>query len=161
LVFVFGSTVTTRYSSAYCDFVFDAGTAFAIGAASLKTFESDDDAKCISKETTITKKENMKPTFETIDQSNERDSFALRAGRRLPLTDCNYHSVALGGYKSNCACTGAPSFLNISRDYFKREAGPSFVAEASVFAMIVLIAAWPVMQAVSALSHFIRATGGV
>ena len=127
----------------------------------LKTFESDDDAKCISKETTITKKENMKPTFETTDQNKERDSFALRAGCRLPLTDCNYHSVVLGGYKSNCARTGAPSFLNISRDYFKKEAGPGFVAEASVFAMIVLIAALPVIQAIYALAHFIRATGGV
>jgi hypothetical protein len=155
----FGSTVIILYTSAICDFVFDTGTAFAIGAVSLKTFESDDDAKCISKEITITKKENMKPTFETTDQSKERDSFALGAGRRLPLTDCNYHSVALGGYKSNCARTSAPSFLNISRDYFKSEAGPSFVAEASVFAMIVLIAAWPVMQTVSALSHFIRAIG--
>lgn len=103
----------------------------------------------------------MKPTFETTDQNKERDSFALRAGRRLPLTDCNYHSVVLGGYKSNCARTGAPSFLNISRDYFKKEAGPGFVAEASVFAMIVLIAALPVIQAIYALAHFIRATGGV
>jgi len=127
----------------------------------LKTFESDDDAKCISKETTITKKENMKPTIETTDQSQKRDSSAIRAGRRLPITDCNYHSVALGGYKSNCARTGAPSFLNISRDYFKSEAGPSFVAEALVFAMIVLIAALPVIQTVYALAHFIRATGGV
>jgi hypothetical protein len=127
----------------------------------LKTFESNDDANCISKETTITKKENMKPTIETIDQSKKRDSLALRADRRFPLTDYNYHSVALGGYKSNCARTGAPSFLSISRDYFKSEAGPDFVVEASVFIMIVLIAAWPVMQAISALSHFIRAIGGV
>ena len=103
----------------------------------------------------------MKPTFETIDQSKKRDTSAIHAGRRFPLTDCNYHSVALSGYKSNCARTAAPSFLNISRDYFKNEAGPGFVAEASVFAMIVVIAAWPVMQAVSALSHFIRAIGGV
>jgi hypothetical protein len=103
----------------------------------------------------------MKPTIETIDQSKKRDSLALNADRRFPVTDCNYHSVALGGYKSNCARTGAPSFLNISRGYFKNEAGPGFVAEASVFVMIVLIAAWPVMQAVSALSHFIRAIGGV
>jgi hypothetical protein len=156
---IFGSIVTTYYISTSCDLVFGAGTAFAIGAAFLKTFESDDEANCISKETTITKKENMKPTIETIDQSKKRDSSAIRTGRRFPLTDCNYHSVALGGYKSNCARTGAPSFLNISRDYFKSEAGPSFVAEAFVFAMIVLIAAWPVMQTVSALSHFIRAIG--
>lgn len=101
----------------------------------------------------------MKPTIETIDQSKKRDSSAIHADRRFPLTDYNYHSIALGGYKSNCARTNAPSFLNISRGYFKNEAGPGFVAEASVFVMIVLIAAWPVMQAVSALAHFIRAIG--
>lgn len=103
----------------------------------------------------------MKPTFETIDQSTNHDSFALRADRRFPLTDCHYHSVALGGHNHNCAQAGVPSFRNISREYFKNEARNSFVGEAMFFAMIVLTAALPMLNGAYALAHFIRAIGAV
>jgi hypothetical protein len=101
----------------------------------------------------------MKPTFETIDQSKTRDSFAPQVDRSFPLTDCSYHSVALDGF--NSARSTKPAFRNISADYFKNEARHSFVAEASFFAAIVLTAAVPLMNGAYALAHFIRAIGAV
>ncbi|MEY2525238.1 MAG: hypothetical protein QOE73_9 [Verrucomicrobiota bacterium] len=101
----------------------------------------------------------MKPTLEPIDQRKNCDAFAFRADHRLPITDCHYHSVALGGY--NGARSPKTSFRNISNDYFKNEAPHSFVAEASFFAAIVLTAAVPLMNGVSALAHFVRAIGAV
>jgi hypothetical protein len=101
----------------------------------------------------------MKPTCETIDQRKNRDAFAFRADQRFPTTDCNYHSVALGGYNSPRSAT--TSFRNISNDYFKNEARHSFVAEASFFVAIVLTAAVPLMNGVYALAHFVRAIGAV
>jgi uncharacterized protein (DUF849 family) len=101
----------------------------------------------------------MKPTFETSDQRKSRDSFALRFVRRGPLTDCNYHSVALGGHNGARATT--PSFRNISNEYFKSEARHSFVAEASFFVAIVLTAALPLVNSAHAVADFVRAIGGV
>ena len=101
----------------------------------------------------------MKPTCELIDQGENCDAFAFRAERRFPITDCHYHSVALGGY--NSAHSAKTSFRNISNDYFKNEARHSFVAEASFFVAIVLTAAVPLMNGVSALAHFVRAIGAV
>lgn len=101
----------------------------------------------------------MKPTFETIDQGKKRDLFALRADHRLPLTDCNYHSVALGGF--NRACSTKNSFRHISSDYFKNEARHDFVAEASFFVAIVLTAAVPLVNGAYAVTQFVRAIGAI
>jgi hypothetical protein len=101
----------------------------------------------------------MKPTSEPIEQRKTRDAFAFCADRRFPDTDCNYHSVTLGGY--NSARSANTSFRNISNDYFKSEARHSFVAEASFFIAIVLTAAVPLMNGVHALAHFVRVIGAV
>ena len=95
----------------------------------------------------------MKPTVETIDQSKKRDSFAPRSDRRFPVTDCNYHTVALGGYNGARSVT---SFRNISSNYFKSEARHDFAAEASFFVAIVLTAAVPLVSGAYALAQFIR-----
>ena len=96
----------------------------------------------------------MKPTVKTIDQSKKRDAFVPRNDRRFPVTDCNYHTVALGGY--NGARSVTSSFRNISNDYFKSEARHDFLAEASFFAAIVLTAAVPLVSGAYALVQFIR-----
>jgi hypothetical protein len=93
-----------------------------------KTFESSEHAERISKERR--KEDFMKPTIEKFQREDAR-------GLRFPVTDCNYHAVALGGYNGRCAKV-APSFLNISRDYFKTEARHQFVEEAVYFAMMLV-----------------------
>ena len=96
----------------------------------------------------------MKPAVKTLDQSKRRDVFAPRQDRRIPITDCNYHTVALGGY--NGARSVKSSFRKISSDYFKSEARHDFLAEASFFAAIVLTAAVPLVSGAYVLMQFIR-----
>jgi len=101
----------------------------------------------------------MKPTFETIEQRKNRDSFAKGDDRRFPVTDCNYHSVALGGF--NSARSAKLSFRSISHNYFESEARHNFVAEASFFIAIILTAAVPLVHGAAALAHFVSAVGAV
>lgn len=103
----------------------------------------------------------MKPKIETVDPSTNRESFALRAEPTFPLTDHNYHAVALDGYKGHCVGTNAPSFRSISVDYFKNEAPQDFLGEALFFVAIILTSLPVLMSGVYALAHFVRATGAV
>jgi len=92
----------------------------------------------------------MKPTF--ITTRNEK---------RFPLIECNYHSVTLGDYRGRCAKPAVPSFRNISRQYFEKEARRDFVGEAFFFVAMILIAAAPLFSTASALSQLCRALGQV
>jgi hypothetical protein len=49
------------------------------------------------------------------------------------------------------------SFREISRDYFKREALETFIAEAAFFSVITIIAVFGMMICAEALAHSIRA----
>ena len=77
-------------------------------------------------------------------------------------TDCNYTAATLAEFNHCCANGGANarSFRKISDNYFKHEAPHNFVGEAALFALIVMTAAIPIMNNVSALGHFVRAIGG-
>jgi hypothetical protein len=50
-----------------------------------------------------------------------------------------------------------PSFRSISRHYFQKEARRDFVGEAILFAVMIILAAAPLLGAASALSEFCRA----
>jgi len=78
---------------------------------------------------------------------------------RFPLTDCNYYSVSLAGHRGHCAKPLAPSFRNISRQYFQHEARHDFVGEAILFAMLVITAAVPLVSAAYAVTELCRAFG--
>jgi hypothetical protein len=90
--------------------------------------------------------ETMKPT-----------PLTLRGNRRSPITDYNYHSIVLEGSNSNCVRASAPSFRNISRNYFKNEARHDFLGEAALFAVIVFTAFLPLINNAHALVEFVRA----
>jgi hypothetical protein len=77
--------------------------------------------------------------------------------RTFPLVDCNYQPMRLSGYQARCARTEAPSFRNISRQYFQKEARRDFVGEAFLFAIMIVLAAAPLLSTASALSEFCRA----
>jgi hypothetical protein len=102
----------------------------------------------------------MKPTVESVRNLSRGD--ALPSARRVfPVTNCNYQSVALDGYRGDCARTVAPSFRNISSDYFETEAGREFAGEATLFAMIVLTVAVPLLHNLQAITDFVRAISGI
>jgi hypothetical protein len=44
----------------------------------------------------------------------------------------------------------------VSRSYFRRESSWQFAVEALLFAIIVVIAAWPIVNAAHALNEFLQ-----
>jgi len=92
----------------------------------------------------------MKPTFITA-----------RDEKRFPLIECNYRSVTLSGYRSGCAKPIAPSFRNISRLYFQKEARHEFFGEAILFSILVVTAAVPMVSGAYAIVQLCRAFGAL
>jgi hypothetical protein len=86
-------------------------------------------------------------------------SLIVRNHTSFPLTDCNYCSVTLSGHGGHCAKPLAPSFRNISRQYFQNEARHDFVGEAILFAMLVITAVVPLVSAAYAVTELCRAFG--
>jgi len=84
-------------------------------------------------------------------------ALTTRNRRTFPLVDCNYQTMTLGGYNARCLRTAVPSFRNISRHYFQKEARRDFVSEAFLFAVIIVLAAAPLLSTASALTEFCRA----
>ena len=84
-------------------------------------------------------------------------ALTTRNRRTFPLVDCNYQTMTLGGYNARCVRTAVPSFRNISRHYFQKEARRDFVSEAFLFAVIIVLAAAPLLSMASALTEFCRA----
>jgi hypothetical protein len=77
--------------------------------------------------------------------------------RSFPLVDCNYQPMALSEYHARGVRTAEPSFRNISRRYFQKEARRDFVSEAILFALMIVLAAAPLLSTASALSELCRA----
>jgi hypothetical protein len=106
--------------------------------------------------------ETMKPTPLTARNAGCRDSFdpTMSRGRRSPVTDYNYHSVAPETSGPNCRYGSARSFWNITGDYFKNEARHDFLGEAALFAVLVITAFLPLISNAHALMEFVRAISG-
>ena len=75
----------------------------------------------------------------------------------FPLVECNYQPMRLSGYQARWARIEPPSFRNISRQYFQKEARRDFAGEAFLFAVMIVLAAAPLLSTASALSEFCRA----
>ena len=97
----------------------------------------------------------MKPTFQTNDDSMRE------CAHKFPITDFNYHSIALGKYRGRCAGVVSPPFHSLSRDYFKTEARQYSLAETIVFAAIMATAVLPILNGASAVMDLVRAIGGI
>ena len=98
----------------------------------------------------------MKPSSTPNRSRNGSD----RSARRFPITDCDYQAPSYidrsGGH---CANVPAPSFLNISRDYFRNEARYTFASEAALFVLITVTAALAIASGAVAAIDFLRALG--
>jgi hypothetical protein len=92
----------------------------------------------------------MKPTIETF-----------RSNKRFPITDYNYHSVALDGFDGCCAKMTAPSFRSISRDYFENEEPKRFLGEAAIFGTMLVTALVPLISGVFAIIQLCRSLGAL
>src|SRR5205085_192918 len=75
----------------------------------------------------------MKPSAERVDRRSEGEFSSDPQQRRVPLVDCCYQTFSLDRSYGGPACNSPRSFLNISRDYFQREARRNFLAEMVFF----------------------------
>jgi hypothetical protein len=98
----------------------------------------------------------MKPSSTPNRSRNGSD----RSARRFPITDCDYQAPSYidrsGGH---CANVPAPSFRNISRDYFCNEARYMFASEAALFVLITITAALAIASGAVAAIDFLRTLG--
>jgi hypothetical protein len=124
-------------------FLRDVGTGIAISVVNQKKiFESDNHLQRILK--------SMKPTFITT-----------RSQKRFPLIECNYHSAVLSDYRGRCVKPAAPSFRNISRAYFQKEARHDFFGEAILFSILLIAAVVPMVSGAYAVIQLCRALGAL
>jgi hypothetical protein len=98
----------------------------------------------------------MKPSSTPNRSRNGSD----RSARRFPITNCDYQAPSYidrsGGH---CANVPAPSFRNISRDYFRNEARYTFASEAALFVLITVTAALAIASSAVAAIDFLRTLG--
>jgi hypothetical protein len=98
----------------------------------------------------------MKPSSEGNDGRRYRNSRRRRTGSRLPVTDCNFQAFSLDRYYGGSTGSSQPSFLNISREYFRYEARRNFLAEVAFFLAIAAILAATFISDARAIIHFLH-----
>jgi hypothetical protein len=94
----------------------------------------------------------MKPSSE--DFRKERGSFRRR--RRFPIIECNFQIFSLDRFSGGSTGHPVPSFLNISRNYFRYEVRRNFLAEAVFFLVIAAILAATFVSGAVAIIHFLQ-----
>ena len=78
--------------------------------------------------------------------------------RPFPITDFNYQASShFDFHGGHCTNPPAPSFRNISRNYFHEEARHNFVIEAFLFVVVVFTSAAALVISAVALIDFLRA----
>jgi hypothetical protein len=82
-----------------------------------------------------------------------------RPVRQMPAIDCSFQASPFGFYGGHCAGTPAPSFYNISRDYFRNEARYHFIGEAAVFVAMILTSALAIGIGAAAAFNFLHLLG--
>ena len=98
----------------------------------------------------------MKLSSEGSDSRRGRNFCRRRTGSRFPVTDCNFQAFSPDRYYGGFTGSSQPSFLNISREYFRSEARRNFVAEVAFFLAIAAILAATFISGASAIIHFLH-----
>ena len=98
----------------------------------------------------------MKPNSEETDDRRGRNCCRRRARLRFPFLDCNFQVFSLDRYSGGSTGSSQPSFLNISREYFRSEARRSFLAEIAFFVVIAVILAVTFISGAGAIIHFLH-----
>ena len=96
----------------------------------------------------------MKPIAEKIEG---RSGSGVSSDRRqLPFVDWNYQAFSLDRSYGGSADNSSKSFLNISRDYFRREARRNLLAEIAFFLVLAAIWAGAFVEGARAIIHFLH-----
>lgn len=98
----------------------------------------------------------MKPNCERSAGREGRNFCRPRTEPRFPITDCNFQVFSLDRYYGGSTGSSQPSFLNISREYFRYEARRNFFAEVAFFLAIAAILAATFITGASAIIRFLH-----
>lgn len=103
----------------------------------------------------------MKPTLPSTETNSRRESCNSRPQRiSLPKTDYNFRPPTHGNFGGRCGGDEEqPRFRAISTDYFNGDGRNTFIGEATLFAVLVIIAAVPVLEGARGLLQFVRIVG--
>ena len=93
----------------------------------------------------------MKP-----NSGRNEDRRGRNSGTRFPIIDCNFQASPLDRYYGGSTGSSRPSFLNISRAYFRYEARRNFLAEVVFFLAITAILAATFISGAHAIIHFLQ-----
>ena len=93
----------------------------------------------------------MKPNSEQNEDRRGRN-----VGVRFPIIDCNFQAFPLDRFYGGSTGSSRPSFLNISREYFRYEARRNFCAEVAFFLIIAAILAVTFVSGGQAIVHFLH-----
>ena len=98
----------------------------------------------------------MKPSCERNAGRRGGNLRRSRTDPRFPVTDCDFQVFSLDRYYGGSTGSSQPSFLNISREYFRYEARRNFLAEVAFFLAIAAILAAAFITGASAIIHFLH-----
>src|SRR2546430_12186327 len=94
----------------------------------------------------------MKPSSEYF----RKGSSFFRKPTRFPVIECNFQIFSLDRSYWGSTDHPAPSFLNISRSYFRYEVRRNFLVEAVFFLAIAAILAVTFVSGAIAIIHFLQ-----
>jgi hypothetical protein len=95
----------------------------------------------------------MKPIAQSTDRQSDED---FSSSRRFPVTDFNYQSFSPDRFNGGSGRSPSPSFFDISRNYFQREARRNFQAEVVFFLIMVAILASAFIEGARLVIHVLQ-----
>jgi hypothetical protein len=98
----------------------------------------------------------MKPIAESWGRRSGSDFSSMSKRTTFPKVDCHYQAFSLDRHYGGSTGSSPASFLNISRDYFQREARRNFLAEIAFFLVIAAILAATFIHGARAIIHFLH-----
>jgi hypothetical protein len=98
----------------------------------------------------------MKPIAERLGRRSGHEFSSISTRTTFPKLDCNYQSFSLNRYDGGSDRNRAPSFLNISREYFRYEARRYFLIEAAFFLVLTGILALALISGALVIIHFLQ-----
>ncbi len=98
----------------------------------------------------------MKPIAERTNRRSDGEFSSEWRHRRTLLIDYNYQSFSPDRHYGGPTGDPARSFLNISRDYFQREARRNFLAETAFFLVMTAILTSAIVESARAIIHFLQ-----
>jgi len=94
----------------------------------------------------------MKPR----SQDFRKEGCSFRRPTRFPIIECNFQIFSLDRFHGDSTGQPVPSFLNISRSYFRYEVRRNFLAEAVFFLAIAAILVATFVSGAIAIIHFLE-----